>query len=121
MERNVSFSKRKRGQDGPGRSSRHKDNRRLCDFHQIVILQAPVTGTNPKKLFSRLQLSTNKLGVGVGAEGLGSLNGGAESTVNDQLGQDTEGTGNAEEDGVVAGFSQTIVLEKNTGVLKQHC
>ena len=63
-----------------------------------------------------LQLGANKLGVGLSAEGLGALNGHAKSTVDDQLGQDTNGTGNTEQDGVVVGLSQAVVLEENTRV-----
>ena len=65
---------------------------------------------------SFLQLSTNQLGVGLRAETLGALNGRTESTVNDQLGQDTQSTGDTEENGVVVGLGQTVVLEEDTGV-----
>lgn len=65
-----------------------------------------------------LQLSSNELGVCLSAETLGALNGCTESTVDDQLGQDTEGTGDTEQDGVVVGLGQAVVLEKNTRVLK---
>lgn len=66
---------------------------------------------------THLQLSTNKLGEGLGAVGLGALNGGTKGTVDDQLGKDTQSTGNTEEDGVVVGLSQAIVLEEDTRVL----
>ena len=42
------------------------------------------------------------------------LNGGTDSAVNDELGEDTNGTRNTEEDSVVAGLSQAIVLEEDT-------
>lgn len=67
---------------------------------------------------TNLQLSTDKLGVGLGAETLGALDGGTKSTVNDQLGQDTQSTGDTEENGVVVGLSQAVVLEEDTGVLE---
>lgn len=44
------------------------------------------------------------------------LNGGTDGAVNDELGQDTNGTRNTEEDSVVVGLSQAVVLQENTGV-----
>lgn len=67
-----------------------------------------------------LELSTNELGESLSAERLGALNGRTESTVDDQLGQDTQSTGHTEEDGVVVGLSQAVVLQKDTGVLKRR-
>lgn len=64
---------------------------------------------------SNLQLLDN-LDPLLGREGLGALDGGAESTVDDELGQDTDGTGHTEEDGVVVGLRQAVVLQENTGV-----
>jgi len=52
----------------------------------------------------------------VSGEGLGSLDGGTESAVNDELGKDTNGAGDTEEDGVVTSLSETVVLEEDTGV-----
>ena len=66
-----------------------------------------------------LELSTNELGESLSAERLGALDGRTESTVDDQLGQDTQSTGDTEEDGVVVGLSQAVVLQEDTGVLKQ--
>lgn len=66
-----------------------------------------------------LELSTNELGESLSAERLGALNGRTKSTVDDQLGQDTQSTGHTEEDGVVVGLSQAIVLQEDTGVLKR--
>ena len=66
-----------------------------------------------------LELSTNELGESLSAERLGALDGRTESTVDDQLGQDTQSTGDTEEDGVVVGLSQAIVLQEDTGVLKR--
>ena len=66
-----------------------------------------------------LELSTNELGESLSAERLGALDGRTESTVDDQLGQDTQSTGHTEEDGVVVGLSQAVVLQEDTGVLKQ--
>lgn len=65
---------------------------------------------------TRLQLSTNQLGVSLGAERLGPLNGGTDGTVNDKLGKDTERAGYTEEDGVVVLLSEAVVLEEDTGV-----
>ena len=66
-----------------------------------------------------LELSTNELGESLSAERLGALDGRTESTVDDQLGQDTQSTGDTEEDGVVVGLSQAVVLQEDTGVLKR--
>lgn len=66
-----------------------------------------------------LELSTNELGESLSAERLGALNGRTESTVDDQLGQNTQSTRHTEEDGVVIGLSQAVVLQEDTGVLKQ--
>lgn len=52
----------------------------------------------------------------VSGEGLGALNGRAESTVNNQLRKDTDGARNTKENSVVAGLSKAVVLEKNTRV-----
>lgn len=67
-----------------------------------------------------LKLSTDELGVSLGAEGLGTLDRSTESTVNDDLRKDTKGTRNTEENGVVVGLGKTIVLEENTGVLQNN-
>lgn len=64
----------------------------------------------------RLKLSTNQLGVGLSAERLGALDGHTKSTVDDQLGKDTNGTGHTEQDGVVVSLGQTVVLEENSRV-----
>jgi hypothetical protein len=64
-----------------------------------------------------LQLSADKLGISLGAETLGTLNGGTESAVNDQLRKNTERAGNTEENGVVAGLGQAVVLQEDTRVL----
>ena len=65
-----------------------------------------------------LELSTDKLGESLSAETLGALNRSTESTVNDELRKNTNSTRNAKQDGIVAGFGQTVVLEENTGVLE---
>lgn len=65
-----------------------------------------------------LQLGTDKLGESLSAERLGAFDGGTETTVNDQLRKDTQSTGDTEEDGVVVGLSQAVVLEEDAGVLK---
>lgn len=66
----------------------------------------------------RLQLSTNQLSVFLSAERLRPLNRSTDSTVNDELGKNTQSTGNTEEDCVVVGLGQAIVLEKDTRVLR---
>jgi len=65
-----------------------------------------------------LELGSNKLGPGVGREGLGALNGGTDGTVNDELGKDTKSTRNTEQNSVEVLLSETVVLEEDTGVLK---
>lgn len=67
-----------------------------------------------------LKLSTNKLGPGVGGEGLGALDGGTDGAVDDELGKDTKSTRNTEENGVEVLLSETVVLEKDTGVLRNE-
>jgi len=71
--------------------------------------------TPPQK---RLQLSANQLSVFFSAERLRSLYRSTDSTVNNELRKNTQSTGNTEEDCVVIGLSQAIVLEKDTGVLR---
>lgn len=66
------------------------------------------------------QKSNLKLGHDLGpllrAEGLGALDGRADCAVDDELREDTDGAGNTEEDGVVAGLGEAVVLEEDTGV-----
>lgn len=50
----------------------------------------------------------------LGREGLGPFNRGTDSAVNDKLRQHTNGTRDTEEDSVVLGLSQAIVLQENT-------
>lgn len=64
---------------------------------------------------SHLQL-LDELDPLLGGEGLGALNGRANSAVNDELGKDTNGAGDTEEDGVVVGLGEAVVLEQDTGV-----
>lgn len=52
----------------------------------------------------------------LGREGLGALDGGTDGAVDDQLGKDTDGAGNTEEDGVVVCLGETVVLEEDTRV-----
>lgn len=63
-----------------------------------------------------LQLSSNDLSPLLGRERLGSLDRSTNCTVDNELRKDTNSSGNTEENSVVAGLSQTIVLQKNTGV-----
>src|SRR5690606_34726907 len=44
------------------------------------------------------------------------LNGHAKGTVDDQLGKNTDGAGDTEQDSVVVGLGETIVLQENTRV-----
>lgn len=44
------------------------------------------------------------------------LNGGTDGAVDDELGKDTNGARNTEEDGVVVGLGETVVLEEDTRV-----
>lgn len=76
-----------------------------------IILPSPFS----LSFLNSLQL-LDKLGPLVSGEGLGSLNGGTESAVDDELGKNTNGARDTEEDGVVVGLSKTVVLEKDTGV-----
>lgn len=65
-----------------------------------------------------LELGSNKLGPGVGGEGLGALDGGTDGAVDDELGKDTKSTRNTEENSVEVLLSETVVLEEDAGVLK---
>jgi hypothetical protein len=70
----------------------------------------------PQALWRYLQSSANKLGVSLGAERLGPLDGGTDGTVDDELGKHTERTGDTEENSVVVLLGKTVVLEEDTGV-----
>jgi hypothetical protein len=63
-----------------------------------------------------LQLGADQLGVSLGREGLGALDGGTDGTVDDELGKDTKSTGHTEEHGVVVLLGEAVVLEEDTGV-----
>lgn len=52
----------------------------------------------------------------IGAEGLGPLDGQAEGTGPDVVGEDAEGSGDAEQHGVVVHLVHAVVLEQDTGV-----
>lgn len=73
----------------------------------------PPSSSSSKR--TRLDL-LDKLGPLGSGEGLGALDGGTEGAVDDELGKDTDGAGNTEEDGVVVGLGKTVVLEEDTGV-----
>jgi len=62
------------------------------------------------------ELSTDKLGPGLGGEGLGALDGGTDGAVDDELRKHTKGTGDTEEDGVEVLLLEAVVLEEDTGV-----
>jgi hypothetical protein len=76
------------------------------------ILPSP---TFPLLFLNPLQL-LDELSPLVSGERLGSLDGGTEGAVNDELGKDTNGTGDTEEDSVVVSLSETVVLEEDTRV-----
>jgi hypothetical protein len=63
-----------------------------------------------------LQLGADQLGVSLGGEGLGALDGGTDGTVDDELGKNTEGTGHTEKNSVVVLLGEAVVLEEHTGV-----
>lgn len=65
---------------------------------------------------SCLQSSTDELGVHLGGEGLGALDGGTDGAVDNELGKDTESAGHTEEDGVIVLLGETVVLEEDAGV-----
>ena len=44
------------------------------------------------------------------------LNGSTDGAVDDKLGKDTNGAGDTEENSVVVGLGETVVLEEDTGV-----
>lgn len=84
-------------------------------FRTISILPS----RNPclvRVIFYTLQFGSDDFSPFLGREGLGSFDGSADCAVDDELREDTDGAGYAEEDGVVAGFGETVVLEENTGV-----
>lgn len=64
------------------------------------------------------ELSTDKLSISLSAETLGTFNRSTKSTVDDQLRKNTQGTGDTEQNSVVVGFVQAIVLQEDTGVLE---
>jgi hypothetical protein len=65
---------------------------------------------------THLQLGADQLGVGLGAERLGPLNGGTDGTVDDELGKHTKSARHTEENSVVVLLSEAVVLEEDTRV-----
>ena len=63
-----------------------------------------------------LQLGADQLGVSLGGEGLGALDGGTDGAVDDELGKHTESTRDTEENSVVVLLGEAVVLEEDTGV-----
>lgn len=63
-----------------------------------------------------LQLSTDEFSVLLGAERLGTLDRSAKSAVDNELWQNTEGARDTKENGVKTGFSQAVILQKDTRV-----
>lgn len=66
-----------------------------------------------------LQGCANKFSICICAKRLGTLDRCTKSTVDDKLWEDTKGSRHTEEDCVVAGFTKTIVLEKDARVLAE--
>lgn len=63
-----------------------------------------------------LQSGTNDLSVLLSRERLWTLNWSTDGTVNDDLWENTNGAGNTEENSVVAGLGEAVVLEEDAGV-----
>lgn len=84
-------------------------------IHSAHLLSITLPSPFSLSFLNSLQL-LDKLGPLVGGEGLGSLNGGTKSAVDDKLGKNTNGARDTEEDGVVVGLGKSVVLEKDTGV-----
>jgi hypothetical protein len=80
-----------------------------CEFSPVLPYFAPCHKGCSK-------LASDKLGVSLSAERLRALNRCTHSTVNDELWEDTESSGNTEQNSVVVGFSESVVLEKDTAV-----
>ena len=70
----------------------------------------------PMVAIMRSQLGADELGQSLGGVGLRPLDRGTDGTVDDELGQHTNGTRDTEEDGVEALLGQAVVLEQDTGV-----
>jgi len=87
-------------------------------LHKILSFSSPKhrPADSLQASWRNLQSSANKLGVGLGAERLGPLDGGADVTVDDELRKDTESTRDTEENGVVVLLGKAVVLEEDTGV-----
>ena len=70
----------------------------LCESRHVLSPEQYSACNSFQQLINRdrLQSSTNQLSISLGAKRLGSLNWSADSTVDDQLGQDTKRTGNTE-------------------------
>jgi|SRR5271154_4219182 len=64
------------------------------------------------------QHCSNKLSISLGTEGLWSFNRRTKASVDDELWQDAQGSRDTEEDSVVVGFRQTVVLQKHTRMLQ---
>lgn len=91
-------------------------HRNLISFSTRFLLVS-TGGSNSFLWDIRSKSGTDKLGVSLSAEGLGPLNGGTKTAVDDELRENTEGAANTEEYGVEALLLETIVLEEDTGVL----
>ncbi|KAH6504371.1 hypothetical protein HBI55_012730 [Parastagonospora nodorum] len=87
-------------------------------LHKILSFSSPKhrPAESLQVSWRNLQSSANKLGVGLGAEGLGPLDGCADGTVDDELRKDTERTRYTEKNGVVVLLGEAVVLEEDTGV-----
>jgi len=80
-------------------------------------MQCLATANNDVHSFRDLQRGTDKLGILLSAERFGTLNGGTECAVDDELRKNTERARNTEENSVVVSLGETVVLEENTRVL----
>lgn len=87
-------------------------------FDAQAVQSAPCNFSTPcGESFRRiLQSGANELGVSLGAERLGPLDGRTDGAVDDELGKHAERTRDTKEDGVVVLLSEAVVLEEDTGV-----
>ena len=81
----------------------------LSEIHPSPRADEKASKTGNSEVHSKL--GADHLGPHFSAERLGALNGHAQRAVDDDLGKDSDGTRNSKEDGVVAGFGQSVVLQ----------
>lgn len=85
-----------------------------CLYMKPISPPPSTSGLNFPSIF--LQSCTNQLGPCLSAERLGALDRSSNCAINDELWENTNGTGYTEQDSVVAGFGKTVVLEEDTRV-----